>query len=91
MVRAGKVLGPKLISLKDHAQAKEMECDVLRLEIVKEKEFCEEEELSYEGLRLEIAKMKIVIMDLRERSEARKEAHNVKLQYVNELTTSLAE
>lgn len=35
--------------------------------------------------------MKIVIMDLRERSEARKEAHNVKLQYVNELTTSLAE
>ncbi|OAE22616.1 hypothetical protein AXG93_2272s1020 [Marchantia polymorpha subsp. ruderalis] len=71
--------------------AKKMECKVLWLGLVKQKELREEEELRTKGFWREIATMNTMTMDLRRRIKAQREALNVELRCVNELTTSLAE
>lgn len=53
--------------LEKQLWAKEMECKVLRLNLVKEKELCEGEELRIKGLWREIATMKTKTMELRGR------------------------
>lgn len=51
----------------EQLRTKEMECEVLRLNLVKEKERRREEELRAKDLRREIASAKIERMDLWER------------------------
>ncbi|OAE24633.1 hypothetical protein AXG93_4080s1130 [Marchantia polymorpha subsp. ruderalis] len=53
---------------EEHIRAKEIECEVLRLNLIKEKEFRIEEKMRTEDLGREIAVMKTERMELREGS-----------------------
>lgn len=76
---------------EEQLRAKDVECEVLRLNLAKEKKLRAEEELRTKVLRREIATMKTERMELQGRIGAQTEAQNKEMQRANELMASLAE
>lgn len=76
---------------EEQLRAKEMKCEILRLNLAKEKELRAKEELRTKDPWREIAAMKTKRMEFQGRIGARIESHNKLLQCANELMASLAE
>ncbi|OAE22652.1 hypothetical protein AXG93_328s1040 [Marchantia polymorpha subsp. ruderalis] len=87
-----EVLGWEVEEVREEQlRAKDVECEVLRLNLAKEKKLRAEEELRTKVLRREIATMKTERMELQGRIGAQTEAQNKEMQRANELMASLAE
>ncbi|OAE30516.1 hypothetical protein AXG93_2862s1000 [Marchantia polymorpha subsp. ruderalis] len=75
---------------KDHLRTKEMECEVLWLNLVKEKDLCESIEQNCVSFQSDIENAQKATVDLRDRLEASKVAYTAESRRVDELTAYLA-
>ncbi|OAE33503.1 hypothetical protein AXG93_1467s1050 [Marchantia polymorpha subsp. ruderalis] len=75
---------------EEHLRAKEMECEVLWLNLAKKTDLCASLEQECTSLRVNHENVKKLTVDLKERLEASKVAYIAEVQRVDELTAVLA-